>query len=275
MLKRLILIAAILSCATIVWGDVDEFIGVATVDEYCGVSTVDEVAGQTVASGGPARGDTLESEDFEGMNDGDEIDDDAQWTEVPARTNIQVCDDDDLGIAPNGGTKKMWAEHYAGYTHVYDSFTAQSSGYIAFEFFYAQTDAGEGYLFKLCDGAPTTTPADNQHLIALRIQSDNKLEIYDDGDGGSWSDIDSGADCTMTDNTWVRIEGDMNIDDADGQDAVRIWCDGVLADAGPFDVINQQTSTEPDIYALMAPAEAGDDMMFDDVLIYDGERVAP
>jgi len=51
MLKRLILIAAILSCATIVWGDVDEFIGVATVDEYVGISTVDEVVGQTVAGG--------------------------------------------------------------------------------------------------------------------------------------------------------------------------------------------------------------------------------
>jgi len=55
MLKKLILVLVILSCTTLVWGDVDEFVGISTVDEYCGISTIDEIGGQTVASGGESK----------------------------------------------------------------------------------------------------------------------------------------------------------------------------------------------------------------------------
>ena len=65
MLKKFSLVIAVLFCTTLVWGDIDEFLGVSTVDEYLGISTIGEVLGQTVASEAPSL-PNLMYENFEG-----------------------------------------------------------------------------------------------------------------------------------------------------------------------------------------------------------------
>lgn len=177
------------------------------------------------ASGGGSV--TLLEEDFESdYSNGDEWSTQHSWIEWDATTNIFIVDSSvtqpDCTYCTTGGTYsgRMDPPGGAADRRIYKAFTAINSGYVTIEFDMRTSSAISQNIINLW--------ADTTSILTFGIST----TIFRFYGNSAWDD---GA-TTYSVDTWYHIEIELNVDDSDGTDSIRLWVDNVEDSNSPFDV---------------------------------------
>ena len=213
---------------------------------------------------GCSQGAATWTEDFEAIAEGEEWEDDGDWTEDTADDVYEG----DTGVAQNGegGTNSGLADvSNAGgnYVDIYRGFTALgSSGYATFKFWYRVTGTERTGVISIRDGGA--------YLTVMRWDGTN-LEIQDNL---TWTDI-----VAASANTWYLIEVEIDLADSDGINAVKVWVgDGsTQTEYGPYDCYNQ-SNPGSGIDGFWVDTDTQDtdrDFYLDDIALYEAPRCAP
>lgn len=206
-----------------------------------------------------SKGATILAETFEDMIDGEEWDDDGNWSEPSAQTDVWIADTD-TG-PPNrihGGSVSGMVDNTAnGYT-IQDSFTEITSGYTTFEFYcmWNAVNVTISDTFAVLDGTSMRSELYISSAGYLQFNSNTTLTNI----------------VTVSADTYYKIEVQINTSQADGIGAVYVWVNDTQY--GPYDTTSRANPAGIDTQRFYSDSSTDAEYWIDDYLHYAGARCA-
>lgn len=201
----------------------------------------------------------LFEEDFEAMTDGEEWENDGNWTESASTTGVYVGDIDTPGIPQGSVAGMQTSQATTAGRQIYSTAFATGTSTIT-----------ASYYFKFAEyptteyGIPMLKDLDVGNMTTLSIRDDGYLAAYQ----GSWTDV-----VLLVPNKWYFIEIELDRSISSGTDAWFIWIDNVKF--GPFDT-QYSTPSGTDVIKTDAwQLGSGEIVWYDDIIVEVGARTGP
>jgi hypothetical protein len=211
--------------------------------------------GQPVAAG-CTKGATIFADDFEDVADGTELSNYGNWSESGAVADVVG---DNAVVNAGGSTLSVIFGSATNTIYIYNTFSEITSGKTTFEY-YNNWDVVNVTInnMRIRDGGTD--------IVRFNMTSAGDLQIYDN-DG--YIDIFTG----MSEDTWYKIEVEIDTDISTGINAVRVWLDGVESSASSGDGFDTLSRGDPSgIDTAGFYTDSSDEYWVDDYLHYTGAR---
>ena len=225
------------------------------------------ISGGAVAPAGCSQGAMAFSEDFELIAEGEEWDDDGNWTEATASTDKYIGDNAIVNEGNLSGQVNTSGSHWIDMSATYTSIGGTGTATFQHDFYY--TTSAEGATVILTDGNGQYGVTGNQRVY-MQVASGGKLQNR--GNGGSWYDVLGSG---FTANTWHTIEVEIDLEQSDGIEALTYWVNGSQIST-LYDTRNRSDpGSGIDTIAVNGWISSTPARYYDDIRLYDGDRCAP